>query len=174
MNFRIRPALATDVDHIAQFQLDMAMETEHKTLDRDTVRRAVRKVLDDPARGFYLVAVESGPVVEDESDWQAGSPPVGSLLVTTEWSDWRDSYLWYIQSVFVAPALRRQGIFRQLYEEVLRRARAEQIAFVRLYVETENLRAQQVYESLGMKRLPYYMYDIALDPRLSAELSPER
>ena len=85
---------------------------------------------------------------------------VGSLMITTEWSDWRNSDMWYFQSVFVQPEFRGQGIFRGMYDHVLKLANQHDVLYVRLYVEVENERAQNVYESLGMKRMPYYMYDI--------------
>ena len=142
----IRTGVMDDAETIAQFQIEMALETENKTLDRNVVLPAVRSVFDDTSKGFYVVAETCGQVI-------------GSLMITREWSDWRNCNMWYIQSVFVEDAHRRLGIFKRLYNDVIRRAKDEGIMFVRLYVETQNLQAQKVYESLGMKRMPYYMYD---------------
>ena len=87
---------------------------------------------------------------------------IGSLLVTTEWSDWRNHDIWYIQSVFVVKPARGQGAFRLLYQKVVELAKEQGVKMIRLYVETENEGAQKVYESLGMKRMPYFMYDISV------------
>ena len=125
----------------------MAMESENKALDFHVVKTAVRAVFDDAAKGFYLVAD-----VEDRM--------VGSLLMTTEWSDWRNGDIWYIQSVFVEREFRGRRIFRKMYDRVVEMARQQGVLFLRLYVEVENEHAQQVYEALGMKRMPYYMYDV--------------
>ena len=147
---KIRLATATDVKAIAGFQVAMALETESKHLDRETVETACRAVFDDPSKGFYLVG---------ENDRRV----VASLMITYEWSDWRNSNMWYIQSVFVEKDSRGQGIFKALYREVMALAKSQNVKFVRLYVETDNQAAQKVYESLGMKRLPYYMYDVKVD-----------
>ena len=129
----------------------MAWETEEKKLEPEIVLPAVEAVFQDPSRGQYLVAESTDALV------------VASLLITYEWSDWRNSNMWYIQSVYVAPNHRRKGIFGRMYREVVQQAKKQDVRFVRLYVETENQRAQATYESLGMKRLPYYMYQADLD-----------
>lgn len=147
MSLIIRRASRLDAEFIADFQVQMARETEDKPLDLELVTAAVKKVFEDPAKGFYLVAEINDRVV-------------GSLMITTEWSDWRNSDMWYFQSVFVQPEFRGQGIFRGMYDHVLKLANQHDVLYVRLYVEVENERAQNVYESLGMKRMPYYMYDI--------------
>lgn len=150
MTVTIRKAVPTDAATIAEFQLAMALETEGKQLELEVVGPAVDEVFANPSRGFYLVGEITGEVA-------------GSLMVTYEWSDWRNSNLWYIQSVFVRKEYRGRGVFKNLYQAVLEQARAQKAGYVRLYVETDNERAQKVYESLGMKRLPYYMYDIKVD-----------
>lgn len=143
----IRQATLADVDNIARFQLQMAMETENKSLEMDVVRTAVQAVIRDASKGFYLVAVAEKQVV-------------ASLLMTTEWSDWRNGDIWYIQSVFVENEFRGHGIFRKMYDQVVELAKQHDVLFLRLYVEVENKRAQQVYEALGMKRMPHYLYDM--------------
>ena len=149
MSATIRKATIDDVDSIAGFQLAMAMETENKSLDPTIVEPAVRAVFEDPSRGFYLVGEVDGRVV-------------GSLMITYEWSDWRNCNMWYIQSLFVEANHRGQGIFKKLYQQVIDLAKNDDVMFVRLYVEVENERAQKVYESLGMKRMPYHMYDVKI------------
>lgn len=149
MDYQIRPAVLEDAQTIADFQISMALETENKKLDPGIVLPAVKRVFEDGDKGKYLVADQNGEVI-------------GSLLITFEWSDWRNSNLWYIQSVFVKDTARGKGVFKALYNQVLEEAKQDDAMFVRLYVETENEAAQKVYEKLGMKRLPYYMYDIKL------------
>jgi len=140
----IRPAEPKDVPFLVECNAAMASETEHKTLDREVLARGTRAVFDDPRRGFYLVAELDGD-------------PAGCLLITYEWSDWRNGDWWWFQSVYVTPAARRAGIFRALYAEVERRARAAGAVGLRLYVERDNERAQRTYASLGMEEEAYRM-----------------
>lgn len=114
------------------------METEGITLSHATAVRGVNAVFDDPAKGFYLVAQEQGEVV-------------GSLLITFEWSDWRNGQIAWIQSVFVDPAHRGKGIYKTLYREVQRLSDERKWVGIRLYVERNNRRAKQVYAGLGMR-----------------------
>jgi GNAT superfamily N-acetyltransferase len=147
---QIRPASASDLDHLVEWNAAMAAETEDKTLDRDVLAAGVRAVLDEPGRGFYLVAERDGKAI-------------GSLLVTYEWSDWRNGNFYWIQSVYVTPDARRTGVFRALYAAVEQRAREAGAVGLRLYVEHENRRAQQTYEGLGMQRCQYHMYEIEFE-----------
>lgn len=141
---RIRAAVPGDTTFLVECNLAMASETEHKSLDREVLARGVAAVFEDPRRGFYLVA-------------EGGGESAGSLLVTYEWSDWRNGEWWWIQSVYVTAAQRRRGVFRALYAEVEKRARAAGAVGLRLYVERDNTRAQQTYASLGMEEEPYKM-----------------
>jgi GNAT superfamily N-acetyltransferase len=140
----IRPATAADVPMLVECNLAMARETEHKALDRGVVTRGTRAVLEDIRRGFYLVAERDGNVV-------------GCLLITYEWSDWRNGDWWWFQSVYVVPAARRSGVFRTLFAEVERRAREAGAVGLRLYVERDNARALRTYRLLGMEEEPYRM-----------------
>lgn len=140
----IRSAQASDIAFLVECNAAMALETEHKTLDRGVLLRGTQAVFDDPRRGFYLVAEMDGE-------------PAGCLLITREWSDWRNGDWWWFQSVYVTPAARRGGVFRALHAEVERRARAAGAVGLRLYVERDNERAQQTYVSLGMEEEPYKM-----------------
>jgi len=142
----IRPARPTDLPHLVAWNAAMAWETEQRQLDREILQRGVAGVFEQPRRGFYLIAERDGEAV-------------GGLLVTYEWSDWRDGDFWWIQSVYVQPDARRGGVFRALYEAVAQRASAAGAVGVRLYVETENRRAQATYEGLGMQRCHYAMYE---------------
>ena len=126
----------------------MAQETETLPLDEAVVRPGVAAVLADPALGFYLVAEIDGNLA-------------GQLMVTYEWSDWRNGLWWWIQSVYVRPEYRRRGVYTALHRRVADEARAAGGACgIRLYVEQENTTAQQVYESLDMYRTRYQMYEV--------------
>lgn len=143
-----RPATPLDLEVLCGFQQAMALETEGKRLDDAVLRRGLALVLEDPAKGCYLLAEREGE-------------PVGCAMWTREWSDWRGAWFWWFQSVFVAEAARRTGVFRALYGAVLERAREEgNVCGVRLYVETENEGAQATYEALGMQPAHYRMYEL--------------
>ena len=142
----VRPAVPGDQPALVAWNAAMALETEALALDRDVLACGVAAVMQDARRGFYLVA---------ERDAAA----LGALLVTYEWSDWRGGDFWWIQSVYVVPAARRGGVFRALYAEAERRARAAGAVGLRLYVETANRAAQATYEGLGMQRCHYLMYE---------------
>ena len=145
--FTIRPAHAADAADIARFNAAMALETEHKTLDAATLRAGVDAVLADPRHGFYLVAATTARAV-------------GCLMVTFEWSDWRNGQWWWLQSVYVAQEARRRGVFRALHAEVERRARATAgVIGLRLYVERANATAQHTYAALGMADAGYALYE---------------
>ena len=144
----VRRAESRDAIHIVRFQQDMALETEGKTLDESLISAGVDAVFDDPDKGSYLVAEVSGEVV-------------GSLLITYEWSDWRNATFWWIQSVFVDADYRRRGVYTSMHDYVLTQAReSEDICGVRLYVERSNHIAQQTYKSLGMDHSHYDLYEI--------------
>jgi len=145
----IRDANRSDVEFLADCNLAMAMESEQKLLAREVLTRGIVAVFDHPERGFYLVAERDGK-------------SVASLLITHEWSDWRNGGWWWIQSVYVMPDARRSGVFRTMYNEVERRARAGQgVIGLRLYVEKENTRAQATYSALGMEPAPYSLYQLS-------------
>lgn len=142
----VRAAERSDHAIIAEWNAAMAWETETKHLDPATLSRGVQAIFDEPRRGFYLVAEDQGA-------------PVGCLMVTYEWSDWRCGDFWWIQSVYVAEAARRRGVFSALYRDVAQRAQVAGAVGLRLYVETENARAQATYAGLGMERCHYFMYE---------------
>ena len=147
----IRNATYLDISNIVGFNNAMALETEGKTLDYITLKQGVSEVLSDPLKGFYLIAVFSGT-------------EVGQLMITSEWSDWRNGYFWWIQSVYVKPENRLHGIYRALNEEVLSLAKNNgNICGIRLYVDRDNTIAQRVYHNLGMSTSNYDMYEIEFD-----------
>lgn len=151
----VRPARAADLEALVRWNAAMARETEARELPLETLRAGVAAALADPAKGFYLVAELAGT-------------PVGGVLVTFEWSDWRNAPMWWLQSVYVDPAARGRGVFRALFAAVRERAAAAGVASLRLYVERDNRRAQQTYAALGMHHSDYLMYELelaALPPR---------
>jgi GNAT superfamily N-acetyltransferase len=143
---QIRPATTTDLDFIVAGNLAMALETEHLRLDAAMLREGVRELLGGRAPGAYWIA-EIDDVV------------VGQLMITFEWSDWRNRMVWWIQSVYVVPAARKHGVFRALYMHVRREAQAAGAGGLRLYVDTTNTRAQQVYATLGMNGDHYRVFE---------------
>ena len=150
---RIRPATADDISLMARWAEAMAFETEDKHLDTATVTRGLEAGVADPARSRYFMA-------------EIGGEPVGTLMITFEWSDWRDGWWWWIQSVYVALDHRRRGVYRALYGHVLTLAKAERgVCGLRLYVERENVQAKRTYEFLGMKESGYRLYEADIQQR---------
>jgi GNAT superfamily N-acetyltransferase len=143
----IRRALSQDTAELAEFNIKMAHETEGIELIPEVITAGVKTMIDNPLMGFYLV-------VELDNDIQA------SLMITTEWSDWRNGIFWWIQSVYVRPQYRRQGLYRELYLRVKELAEQEPaVCGFRLYVERDNIAAQNTYESLGMSETEYKMFE---------------
>jgi GNAT superfamily N-acetyltransferase len=148
MPLNIRRATAADVPTLVEFNRRLALETEHKTLDVAVLTDGVAAVLADRGtKGTYFVAEDDGRVV-------------GQLMFTLEWSDWRNGWVWWIQSVYVHPDARRKGVFRALYEHINQAAVADpQVVAIRLYMERDNHVAQQTYLSLGMTLSPYVVLE---------------
>jgi len=143
----IRQAMAHDAAELAEFNINMAQETEGVRLIPEVIRAGVDNMIAHPERGFYLV-------VELDNGIQA------SLMVTTEWSDWRNGTFWWIQSVYVRPDYRRQGLYRELYERVKELAEQEPaVCGYRLYVERDNRTAQETYARLGMRETEYRIFE---------------
>jgi ribosomal protein S18 acetylase RimI-like enzyme len=148
----VRHAGASDLDALVAFNLAMAQETEGKRLDRDSLGRGVRTLLQRPAEGRYLVAEAAGAGI------------VGALMLTFEWSDWRNGRFWWIQSVYVLPDWRRRHVYRALHERVRAEALADPEACgLRLYVERENEAAQAVYRAMRMIQTPYLLFEEDFD-----------
>lgn len=145
---RVRQADPRDARTIVEFQLAMARETEDLELHRRTVEAGVRAVFGDPALGRYWVAEEPDGGI------------VASLLVTPEWSDWRNGRMGWIQSVYVRPEFRRRGVYRRMYQTLQSQVRSQSgWKGLRLYVDRRNQPAQRVYETLGMNREHYFLYE---------------
>lgn len=144
---QIRLAKKEDAAALVEFNQAMALETEGKLLDPETLRQGVEAVFASNDKGFYVVAEDSSRIV-------------GGLMVTFEWSDWRNGWFWWIQSVYVVPDARGKGLYSQLYDFVKDKGSLNgDVRGFRLYVERDNLGARRVYEKVGMKRSHYEMYE---------------
>ena len=143
----IRLAERDDTQALVGFNQAMASETEGKKLEASVLTPGVAAVFEDDNKGFYVVAENDGSVV-------------GGLLVTYEWSDWRNKWFWWIQSVYILPESRGRSIYRAMYEFVKQLAEERgSVCGFRLYVEKENVHAQKVYEKLGMHETYYLAYE---------------
>ncbi len=143
----VRAARPGDLATLVAFNASMARETEDRGLDEARLHRGVQHALQDPARGRYLVAERAGRVV-------------GALLLTREWSDWRDGWFWWIQSVYVLPEARGSGVYRALHAAVRDEARRDpEVCGIRLYVEQDNRGAQATYAAVGMARTHYVFFE---------------
>ena len=149
----IRPACYSDWPVIADYNTRLAWESEQKRLDPAKIEPGVQAVLNDPTKGRYFVAEADGRVV-------------GQLMHTWEWSDWRNGQIWWLQSVYVSPEHRQQGVFRQLFEHMVALAAEEGVLGVRLYVEDHNARAQQTYQQLGLTSAGYRVMERWFGPAL--------
>lgn len=145
---KIRRAQRADINELVDFNQAMAQETENKVLDQQMLTQGVSSLIEDDSKGFYLVAEqEDGEII-------------GSLMVTFEWSDWRNAQFWWIQSVYVRPQNRRTGVYSNLYHEVKSLSNQnDSVCGYRLYVEKDNVIAQKTYESLNMHESYYLMYE---------------
>jgi ribosomal protein S18 acetylase RimI-like enzyme len=144
----VRHATLEDAEFLVRGNAQLALETENLSLDIDRLRRGVNAVFDDPHRGFYLIA-------------EAGGTHAGQMMITYEWSDWRNGVFWWIQSVYVVPASRRRGIFRALYAQAETLAeRQSGVCGLRLYVDAHNQGAQETYRRCGMREAAYRMFEV--------------
>lgn len=143
----IRNAIHTDIVQIANFQVEMALETENFMLNPIEVRKGVEKFFDEPQLGRYLVA-------------EMDEGLIACLLVQNEWSDWRNRMVWWIHSVYVHPDFRNQGVYRQMYQHLKNEVDANaSIGGLRLFVDKRNVNAQEVYRKLGMTDEHYLLFE---------------
>ncbi len=143
----VRKAKTIELIHIVSFQQKMAMETESLELDSNILNKGVQAVFDDPAKGTYYVAVENDNII-------------GSLMITYEWSDWRNGQVYWIQSVYVLPEHRGKGVYKQMYLHLKEQVeKSPDVRGLRLYVEKDNVNAQKVYSKLGMDGEHYKMFE---------------
>jgi ribosomal protein S18 acetylase RimI-like enzyme len=147
MSIDIRLAVPDDWPTIVDFNCRLAEESEGKRLDRAHVEPGVKAVLADPHKGRYFIASIAGR-------------PVGQLMHTREWSDWRNGDIWWLQSVYVDPDFRRQGVFRALFDRLQSEAEADPgVVGLRLYVEEHNTRAHETYRGLGLVPGGYFVME---------------
>ncbi len=146
--YKIDIANLEDTETLVKFQMAMAKESEGTELDYETVREGVKAGIADDGKATYLVARNDDNEV------------LGSLMLTTEWSDWNNSNYYWIQSVYVRPECRHQGVFKELFDFAKAIAQSEGAGALRLSVDRNNINAQQVYQSLGMHECHYLMYEL--------------
>lgn len=147
MNYQIKKATEEQINLIADFQIKMALETESVNLDSPTVVKGVSAVFNDRSLGQYFIAMDDDKVI-------------ASLMITYEWSDWRNAKVWWIQSVFVMEEYRRKGIFSQFYSHIKSIVEADKnIGGLRLYVDKTNLPAQKTYAKVGMNGEHYQLFE---------------
>jgi GNAT superfamily N-acetyltransferase len=162
-HLNVRLAKPEDAARIASFSAAMALETEGRHLDRDRLHDGTIALLNSPDRGFFMVA---------ELEWADDRQLLGQLMITYEWSDWRNGVFWWVQSVYVDRTWRRQGVFRRMHQAVLQEAKARtDVCGVRLYVDKDNPIAHVTYERLGLIRSAYQIYesDFVLPPKTAKE-----
>jgi GNAT superfamily N-acetyltransferase len=148
MELKIRKAVASDAPVIAAFNLLLAEESEGRRLDEATAQAGVVGMLQDPSKGLYYLAEAEGAIV-------------GQVMITYEWSDWRNGTIWWIQSVYVKPEFRRAGVFRTLFNYLRTLAQARKdVCSLRLYVHTENTPAHESYIRLGMSLTQYEVFEL--------------
>lgn len=146
MSFTVRPAGPDDLSAIVEFNQRLALESENLPLDPQVLTSGVAKVLADPQRGRYFVADDAGEVI-------------GQIMITYEWSDWRDGWIWWIQSVYVRADRRKSGVFRSVFEFIEATARTEGgVVALRLYVEKANHVAQATYHRLGFEEMHFHLF----------------
>ena len=146
INFAVSRGEVCDIDTIVQFQADMAMESEGCVLNKEKVTKGVTAAMLDDSKGIYWVAKYEGRTI-------------GSLMITREWSDWNNEWYWWIQSVYVTPEYRKQGVYKAMYQKVKDAAKENNVSQIRLYADKTNLSAQKAYQSLGMHKSHYLMFE---------------
>lgn len=146
-NYSIRQAIHADLEILFQFNLAMAKETENLDLPEDILRKGIKAGLDDPHRATYFVAIDTMEIV-------------GSLMITPEWSDWRNSFVAWIQSVYIKPSHRRKGVYAALYQHIVNLVNStENYGGIRLYVDKTNTNAIKTYSALGMNGEHYQLFE---------------
>jgi GNAT superfamily N-acetyltransferase len=144
---KIRTAQSVDLELLVKFQLQMALETENVNLDASTLKRGINSLLNDPARGKYFIV-------------EIDKKPVACTMITPEWSDWRCGWIIWLQSVYVLPEYRKQGVFKAMYSYIKDIVDTNMdYRGIRLYVDNTNLLAQKVYKHLGMNGEHYNVWE---------------
>jgi ribosomal protein S18 acetylase RimI-like enzyme len=155
-NITIRRADAAEAPWLVRFNIAMAKETEDLDLDPAKISAGVEGLFAKPQYGFYVLAEVDGAVA-------------GGLMITYEWSDWRNKVFWWVQSVYVRPEFRGRGVYRTLYEGIKQMGTdSGECCGIRLYVETTNQAARETYAKLGMEQSHYLMFEDAALPGASS------
>ena len=147
LNVIIRKANKNDIEKITNNNLLLALESENKSIDYNTVYNGVKNLIDDETKGFYLVIEKNNKVI-------------GQLMITYEWSDWNNTFIWWIQSVYVDKLNRKKGVFNNLIKSIKKLAKENDIKNLKLYVYKNNIDAINVYERVGMSKEFYDIYKI--------------
>jgi GNAT superfamily N-acetyltransferase len=143
----VRKATKKDVEFIVQCQIKMAMETEGLELDKEILEKGVGSIIEDSNKGEYFIEFS-----------EEGNK--GMLLITKEWSDWRNAWIWWIQSVYVLDDFREKKVYSNLYQHIKKLAiESNEVRGIRLYVDKTNSKAQQVYSKLGMNGEHYATFE---------------
>ena len=146
MEFIIRKANINDLEVLASFQIKMAKETENMILEKDIITQGISAGLKDNNKAEYFVAEYHNDII-------------GSLMITKEWSDWRNVWVLWIQSVYVVKLYRQKGVYKALYTHIIDMIDQKEYGGVRLYVDKTNTKAQQVYSKLGMNGEHYQLFE---------------
>jgi len=149
IHMKIRTAKIEDAEAITAQNISLAKESENIILKPETALAGVKALLSDKKKGFYLVAEENDTIV-------------GQLMITVEWSDWRNKPIWWVQSVYVQKEWRKKGVFTQLLDYIRQKARKQGVAFLRLYAHKNNRSALLVYEKVGWRREPYVFHHLSV------------
>ena len=144
--YSIKRATIDDIEWIAKAQVAMALETENMELDLEKVIKGVRYFLDNPKQGFYVMGNNN-------------NDPVSCLLIQKEWSDWRNTEVWWIHGVYVTPSQRGKGLFSKMFNYIKNLAESSNVSGLRLYVEKTNLKAQAIYKKTGMTNEHYELFE---------------
>lgn len=151
----IRKATSNDIGKIANNNAQMALDSENKIIDHKTTYLGVKSIIDDPKKGFYLIAEENKEII-------------GQLMITFEWSDWNNFNTWWIQSLYVQKDQRKRGVFKNLFEKIIKEAKYKNIGTLKLYVHSKNLPAIQVYKKIGMNKKDYQFFQFDIKEKNSS------
>ena len=109
--YTIRPGTAADIDTLVVFTHAEAMDAERRGLDPGEARRGVEGAFAAVPKSRYWVV--EGP--------KGGL--VASASIVTEWSNFRGGDYWWIQSLYVTPEHRGQGLVDTLLAHLTDQAR---------------------------------------------------
>ena len=142
----VRKADESDISTLIEYNRALADETENISLETGVLRLGIEKAL-DLKDCHYFVAERDGKIV-------------GQTMITSEWSDWRNGVMWWMQSVYVHPDYRKRGVFQSIFKYIETLAANDpEVKALRLYVMQDNHTGQSAYRNLGMKNSGYVVYE---------------